>query len=287
MGEASSWQRLTVTASGSWAFARSLLACTDVTWVLRRHQAVAFLGLLAMFAGASTLLVFQPLNYRWMGFGVELYWLTPLERRWYLIPAAFGVLTSVALLPALLLATAADWSVRRRTAAIVLTLIVIAIANGWIAPAGRLARDHGIGALPRDELRMDKLRVYGTTADVMAAFWSQDRERSQAAWGALRDLADLVRRALAFALLGIALGAWARHRATIAGAVTAWAVAWVAYDAARHWDVYFMILVSLPRTFALWVADTLFIVTALLLLALSRRNATRPFIEMSNQGITS
>ena len=276
--DAGNGARLRLALAGGLAFVRSLLSCVDATHAMASAPVTMWWAVLLLFGFGGAAIALQPLHYTWIGVGIRFLWL-PAPPNLFLLPNAVAHTLAFALLPAMLIATCAGWSRRRRIAATGAAIAVVVIIDGWIAP---LAAWHGRSpAMVRlserlQRSRADNIGAYATIPEVIAATRSLDSRRSREAWAELRRKGDVLVMLLAFAGVGTALGrarAAARSRPRVAVLVGWWLFAWVAYRALGYWGDFLLAMIGLPPAWQDWVAPTIFIALSAAAIAAAARTA--------------
>jgi hypothetical protein len=270
--------RLVVGFRGALGYLRSIVSCIDLTHAMAVMPRVTWLVVLLVFGLAGAAIALQPLHYIWIGAGIRFLWL-PAPANLLQVPSAFAHTLGFAMLPAMLMATAAGWSVRRRAAAVVFAVAVLVIVDGWIAP---LAAWHGrppaIVKLHErwQRSRTDEIGTYTTTAEVIAAAVQRDNPGRARAHDALRRKRDLLAMLLALSAIGVALGrarAAASSRPRVTTLVVWWLFAWIAYRAVGYWGDFLLAMIGLSPAWQQWVAPMIFITLsgAAIALASARR----------------
>jgi hypothetical protein len=156
-------------------------------------------------------------------------------------------------------------------------LVIMVLANGFVAPVAMHLRDREVIAnLPEGHREM-WLRNYENLGEVLRQMQSSDPAVAQAAWLNVRGKLEAIVAASAFALLGVAIG-HVRRRANITPSLmvtTAWWLgAWLLYNALYHWSTFLVIMLSLSRDWKPWVASLIFGVIAVIVLIVTRTGAT-------------
>jgi hypothetical protein len=261
---ASGARRLFVGARGGWAFVASVVRCLHLANVFAEKPRAACAALVLLFGLLGAALTIQPLNYRWRGPGLAFDWYVPWGAAGllpYFLPYALATTIGLALLPAMILATVAGWSVRRRVTVMASVMLVAVVLEGWVAPAAMYARNRDfIERLPEPHRGL-VVRQYASTSEVIATLSHPDETLARAAALAIQDKAEMLVMALSFAFLGIALGrarASRRARVGMLALVSWWLIAWFLYDALHHWSEIALILLSIPRHLHPWFAATIF-----------------------------
>jgi hypothetical protein len=234
----------------------SLARCLEPSHTFSRRPAAAFVATTAWFGSMGAFLALQPLTYIWLGAGVQFRWVDPPSEIGYFVPHALAITLAFALLPALLLATLGGWSLVRRGAGFLVVLTVILALEGWVAPAAMYAKNRDfIERLP-EPFRASSVRQYADTADVIRLTQHDDAGVRREAWAELQRETEIVVMAIAFALLGAAVG---RARANVGAGIAAvtlwWLAAWILYQALHYWS-QFLVVLSLPGAWTPWVTPS-------------------------------
>jgi hypothetical protein len=256
--------RTRAVVSGAAAFCWSLLGCANPTWLIAAAPWPGSLAILLAFAAAGAALALQPLQYMWIGAGVRFVWLTPPEGLAYFLPKYLAYMTAFALLPAVLLATAAGWRWRRLLAGVSLTLMAMIVIDGWVAPAAMRARDGFLGESGRAISSVRELRLYANTPEVVALASGSDRQLAATARQELRNTTQMMAISLSSALLGFALGRTrfiVFRRPSMRVLAACWLVGWMIHQVVDYWGQYLVALLGLPGA-ALWVGPVVFAVAA-------------------------
>jgi hypothetical protein len=191
----------------------------------------------------------------------------------YFVPHAFASTVAFALMPLMMLSVAAAWSVRRCAAAVFLTLSLIVVIDGWMAPAAMYARSRDfIERLP-EPYRAAATRQYAPLTEVIGLAIGSDSSLASAARLDLRDKAEMLAMAVSIAVLGAAVGAARRHshaQPTLLTLTTWWLAIWVLYDALRYWSQYAVAMLSLSHSWQPWLTPVFFAALGVTAVRLSR-----------------
>ncbi len=126
-----------------------------------------------------------------------------------------------------------------------------------MAPAAMYAwHREFINRIPQEDRGL-WVRKYENTADVIAAALSDDETLAQPARLSLRDTSEVLAAAVAFAVLGIAIGRARAHQRVKTGLLVVavwWLGAWVLYNALHYWSLYLAILFGVARDAQPWLA---------------------------------
>jgi hypothetical protein len=285
--DARSLTRARATVSGAAAFCWSLIKCANPASMVSITPCLGFVTFLLVFAAAGAALALQPVQYTWIGAGVRPLWLAPPDGLAYFVPQALAYMAAFALLPAILLATAAGWHARRLLAGVSLTLMAMIVVDGWVAPAAMRARDGYIDEGGQEISSARDVRLYANTAEVLALAHGSDRPLAATAQQELRNKSQVITMGLAFALFGFALG---RTRSSIfrspslLGLAACWLVAGTTHQVLNYWGQYIVVLLGLPAT-AHWFGPTVFASVAIVVMLTTRRGSFEaPFREAQPSG---
>ena len=280
-------QRAQIAVGTAWAFTISLLRCAQPAHAFAAAPTASFATMLLAFGAAGTFIALQPFSYRWRGAGLVFSWYRPYgptPELFYFLPYALATTLGFALLPVALSATAAGWSWRKRFGGVFIALTLIVITDGWIAPAAMYERNRPLIERLPEPHRGLAVREYAPLPEVIVLTRSASPELARAARLGLLDKVQMLTAALAFALLGTAIGT-ARRRARVKTGVFAlagwWLGAWLLYNALEHWSWIAALLLSLSRDWRPWIAPLLFGVLSGVLLLVSGLKAPRPRASQS------
>jgi hypothetical protein len=251
--------------SGATAFGWSLLRCVDPLGLVSRRPGSGFAVILLAFAVAGAVFALQPLQYTWIGAGIRFIWVTPPDGIAYFLPNALALMAGLALLPTILLATAAGWGRLRLLAVMTVTLAAMILVEGWAAPAAMRARDRRAGEQLQEMSSGRDVRLYADTAKVVALAYGSDRQLAPVARQELRNLAHVIAMSVSFALVGFALGRtrWQAFRNPgVLLLAACWFVGWTTYQALGYWGQYLVVLLGLPGATGSWVGPLVFTLTA-------------------------
>jgi hypothetical protein len=234
--------RIALVFTGALAYLRSIFLCIDVTHAMAVMPRVTWSVVLLLFGLAGAAIALQPLQYSWVGIGVRFLWL-PSPPNLFLLPKAIAHTLAFAVLPAMLIATCAGWSWRRRLGAVGAAIVVFVTVDG-----------------------------HATIPEVIAA------TQSSAVWHSLDASNELGRKRdellalLAFAAIGTGLGRAANARKLHprgAALVGWWLFAWVTYRALEYCGDFLLAMLGLSPDWQEWVAPTMFVALAAALVTLA------------------
>jgi MFS family permease len=273
--------------SGAVAFCWSLLRCVNPTCLVAAAPWSGYLAFLMVFAAAGAALALQPLQYTWIGAGVRFLWVTPPEGLAYFVPKALAYMAAFALLPVVLLATAAGWRWLRLLAGVSVTLVAIFLVEGWLAPAAMRTRDGRLGKSAQEISSLLEVRLYANTAEVFVLASSSDRRLAAAAKHELLLKAQGIALSVSFALLGFALGR-ARfgplRNPSMLVLAACWFGEWLTHQVVDYWGQYLVALLWLAAT-APWFGPVVFGSAALVVMLSTRGGCPEaPFREAQPSG---
>jgi hypothetical protein len=275
-----------VALSGAIAYGWCVLRFVRLTHLVGVLPFTGFALTLCLFGLGALFLLLQPVQYMWLGIAPRFRWVPP-SFSVYALPHVASISLAIALLPATMLAGYAGWSARKSIAAVLVTLAVILLIEGWIAPAARhAARQEFFARAPRAARFYDP-RDNANMLRTIALVRHEDQRVANNARQRLRQQLQLIAMAVSFATLGAVMGRLrvrARAEARLRAVVVWWLFAWVAYQALQYWGQFLLMMWGLPGDLRPWFAPTVFVLLSVAAMLAASAMRPRPTTSVTSLG---